>query len=399
MFHLPTRILLLVLLLQLPQIYWAYRLWLYIGASTEPRKWLRRVALLVLGLLQIPWLTLFRGRSEAILPLPDVLLGPYRMVSAVWSLGALAAFLGLVAFRSSRFAWRRFVPPGAAPRDATPADPARRRFLETAVAGLGLAPWLVVTYGVSAGRMRHRVERVSVAIPDLPPAFDGLRLLQLTDIHVSEDMPPALIERFVEVASGLDADLGILTGDYLAFDQWGLEECVAALSRVQTRLGIVGCLGNHEIHTGASNRITSAFERRGVDILRGEGRDLERDGSRLRLVGVDYQRSRGNLLVDAEKLMRPGLRHVLLSHNPNVLLRAAELGFDLILAGHTHGGQVRVEILEREISASQFISPYVQGLYRQGAAQLYVSRGIGTTGLPIRLGAPPEITMITLKRA
>jgi predicted MPP superfamily phosphohydrolase len=226
-----------------------------------------------------------------------------------------------------------------------------------------------------------------------------LRIVHLTDIHVSEDMPPDLIEQIVEGASALDADLGMLTGDYLAFDQWGLEECVASLSRLKTRFGILGCLGNHEIHTEALERITREFDRRGVDILRGEGRDFRFGAGRLRIVGVDYQRSTRAPLWTVDKLMASQVPNLLLSHNPNVFPHAAQLNFDLTLSGHTHGGQVSVEILEKEISPSRFMSPYVQGLYRQGGSRLYVSRGIGTSGLPIRLGAPPEITLITLTRA
>jgi len=398
-FHTPTRILLVLVLLHLPQIYWGYRAWSLLGPTTGLSRSWRPLLLVVLILLQIPWITFFGGRSETLLPLPDILLEPYRIASAVWALGALAAAVTLLGVKAARFGWRVAKPfraSSAASRDHV--DSRRRRLLQTAATGLSCAPWLVVTYGVTVGRLRHRVERVTVEIPDLPAPLDGFRIVQLTDIHVSEDTPPPLIERFVEHANALDADLAVLTGDYLAFDQWGLDECVGALSSLHTRMGVVGCLGNHEIHADATNRITSAFGRRGVDILRDEGRDLDLNGSRLRIVGVDYQRSPRIPLENVKRLTRPRRPNLLLSHNPNVFPRAAELGFDLTLSGHTHGGQVRVEVLERDVAASWFMSPYVNGLYRKRGSQLYVSRGIGTTGLPIRLGAPPEITLITLRR-
>jgi predicted MPP superfamily phosphohydrolase len=384
LFHLETRILLVFFVLHVPQIYWAVRFWQW----ASPRRLLRLSGIAVILLLQIPWFTLFFGRSTAALPMPDGWLGPYRLVSATWGLGAFAAFLGLLGYRFYAFFFRFVFP--------TRFQPSRRRVLE---AGLGIAPWVMVAYGVASARVRHRTERVTVPIDELPRDLEGLRIVQLTDVHVSEDMPPDLIERIVEEASALEADLGVLTGDYLAFDQWGLEECVYALSELRTRAGVLGCLGNHEIHTEATERITREFDRRGVDILRGEGRDFHRGAGRLRIVGVDYQRSTRAPLWKVENLMKTGIRNLLLSHNPNVFLHAAELGFDLTLAGHTHGGQVSVEILEKEISPSRFMSPYVQGLYRQGSSRLYVSRGIGTSGLPIRLGAPPEITLITLTRA
>ncbi len=379
-------------MVHLPQIYWAWRLWRYIGNASNRRNFLRLSCVALLLVLQIPWFNLFFGRSTAGFTLPDMLQGPYRILSATWALGAIAALLWLVARRCGRLVWTRVH--GASQE----LDPARRRLLGVATAGLGLAPWLIVGYGVVSARLRHQIVESTVSVSNLPNAFDGFRIVQLTDIHVSEDMPPALIDSFVDLASAQEADLGIFTGDYLAFDQWGLEECVSVLSQLQTRHGILGCLGNHELHTEASDRITSEFDRRGVDILRNEARDFNLDGSRLRIVGVDYQRSRRLPLRHVHRLLRHQTSNLLLSHNPNVFPNAAENGVALTLAGHTHGGQVRLEILEKEFAPGRFVSPYVQGLYQLGTSKLYVSRGIGTIGLPIRIGAPPEITVITLRR-
>ena len=130
------------------------------------------------------------------------------------------------------------------------------------------------------------------------------------------------------------------------------------------------------------------------------------------------------MLVDVQALVRPDVPNILLSHNPNSFRRAAELGIELSLAGHTHGGQVRVEILDHPWTPAEFLTPYVAGLYRrplfapselnegevslfrqvaapesQGSSAIYVNRGLGTIGAPIRLGVPPEITLITLRRA
>jgi len=394
-FEMLMRLLFVGGLLHVPQGYWAFRLFRGIGGATRARRGLRIAAMLVLFVLQLPWFSMFFMRTESLGPFAGPAPALLRVPSAIWALGALAAFLAVVGLRA--LGWlARAASMGRS--EATAVDATRRRLLELTTSGLTVAPWLIVARGVQAARASHRVERVTVPVPGLPEALDGFRIVQLTDVHVSEDMPPALIERFVEIANGLDPDLGVLTGDYLALDQWGLEECVATLSQLHTRAGILGCLGNHEIHSEACDRITQAFEHRGVDILRGEARDVAWRGETLRVVGVDYQRTGEAPRPGVEELLSAGRPNVLLSHNPNAFPHAAELGFDLTIAGHTHGGQVRVEILEKEISPAVFMTPFVQGLYRRGASHLYVSRGIGTTGLPIRLGAPPEVTLITLRR-
>jgi hypothetical protein len=101
-------------------------------------------------------------------------------------------------------------------------------------------------------------------------------------------------------------------------------------------------------------------------------------------------------LVDAEQMIVPGLLNVLLSHNPDVFPAAAAQGYDLTVAGHTHGGQVDVEILHEHLNVARYFTSYVQGLYQEGNSSIYVSNGIGTIGVPVRLGAPPEVSLLHL---
>ena len=114
------------------------------------------------------------------------------------------------------------------------------------------------------------------------------------------------------------------------------------------------------------------------------------------LAGVDYQQSRRRYLVGTEKLLVPGALNVLLSHNPDVFPVAARQGYDLTISGHTHGGQIRVELLSEDLNPGRFYTPYVDGVYRRGPASIFVSRGIGTIALPVRLGAPPEVSLLRL---
>jgi predicted MPP superfamily phosphohydrolase len=119
----------------------------------------------------------------------------------------------------------------------------------------------------------------------------------------------------------------------------------------------------------------------------------------MNLAGVDYQRFHKPYLRGAETLTVPGAFNVLLSHNPDVFPVAADKGFPLTIAGHTHGGQVRVEILRQDLNVARFFTPYVDGLYRRkDGSSIFVSRGIGTIALPARLGAPPEVALLKLCR-
>jgi predicted MPP superfamily phosphohydrolase len=121
----------------------------------------------------------------------------------------------------------------------------------------------------------------------------------------------------------------------------------------------------------------------------------------LNVAGVDFQsyREKHRYLDGAEHLLVPGAMNLLLAHNPDVFPAAARQGYNLLLAGHTHGGQVTIEILDQSITPARFFTPYVYGLYRSGAAAAYVTRGIGTIGIPARIGAPPEISVLRLRKA
>jgi len=147
-------------------------------------------------------------------------------------------------------------------------------------------------------------------------------------------------------------------------------------------------------------------------LLRATNAVVEHKGARFNLLGVDYQRDHmtsgepiGPMLHEIEHLVRRDMPNVLLSHNPNSFRRAAELGIELSLAGHTHGGQVKFEIVDHSVSPARLITPFVAGLYRLPLAAngqksaLYVNRGLGTFGFPVRIGVPPEITLLTLRRA
>ncbi len=232
----------------------------------------------------------------------------------------------------------------------------------------GVFPFVAATYGFAAGRLRYTIERVDVPIANLPPELDGLRIAQLSDIHIGDYMPPREIARAVAMANELQPDISFVTGDFVSSEGDPLDACISELAKLRAPLGVWGCNGNHEIYAGVEDEAERLFQQHGMRLLRARNQVIEHKGARFNLLGVDYQRDHmvsgertGPMLGEIEHLVRRDMPNILLSHNPNSFPRAAELGIELSLAGHTHGGQVKVEIVDHNITPARLISPFVAG--------------------------------------
>jgi len=360
----------------------------------------------------------------------------------LWLSSSIFSYLFIKAIAGTEWLWRHLrqlslgklwrprgsATPAVARAHAENINHSRRYFFQAAGVIAGAVPFVSAAYGFVEERFHFRVREVEIPIANLPLALDGLRITQLSDIHIGAYMPAAQLRRAVSMANELNGDLAVITGDFVTGRADPLEECIAALSRLRAPLGVWGCNGNHEIYARAEAKSAALFQRFGMKLLRQENAEVRRRGSALNLIGVDYQRQRDGqgepapMLLGLEPLVRRDVPNILLSHNPNSFPRAAELGIELSLAGHTHGGQVRVEILDHRWSPAEFLTPYVAGLYRRPlfapagvgdselagfrrasnaqplTSSIYVNRGLGTIGAPVRLGVPPEITLITLRR-
>jgi uncharacterized protein len=278
-------------------------------------------------------------------------------------------------------------------------SPARRAFLHSTRAALLFAPAVVTGYGVFIQRTELSLREQDLKFPGLPKDLDGLRLVQLTDIHLSPFLSERVLARAVDMANETRAHLALVTGDLISTSRDPLDACLRQLSRLRADAGIFGCLGNHEIYANAEDYVEQQGGLMGHRYLRQRADTLKFGNATLNLAGVDYQASRKPYLVGAERMVVPEAFNVLLSHNPDVFPVAAKQGYQLTIAGHTHGGQVRVEILRQDLNVARFFTPYVDGLYRREGAAVFVSRGIGTIALPARLGAPPEVNLLRLCRA
>jgi len=207
--------------------------------------------------------------------------------------------------------------------------------------------------------------------------------------------------------NGLKPDLVVLTGDYIAWDPGTARDVVDALAGLRAPHGVFGCLGNHESEGETEQFITALFTSQGIRVLRQERKAIQLDGEELNLIGIDVPRgeSEAEWKRDVYRrlhqgLLMPGTVNILLAHEPSVFMfdRAADLGVDLTLAGHTHGGQLSLNFIDRSLNLSHLIYHYTSGWYENRGAQLYVNRGIGTTGCPIRIGVRPEISVFELSR-
>jgi predicted MPP superfamily phosphohydrolase len=351
-----------------------WQLWGWIGA----RGWVRLAA--------VGWAA--GGFALAIPPLirivpNDGLLEWVRGMGIVWALLTTSSWIG---FTLLRWAEKR--------RPAH--DPGRRNLLRVARRVVLAAPAAACGYGVFLARDQFQLKAVDIRIRNLPKGLDGFRMVQLTDIHFGPFLGEKDLRYAIGMANETKAHLALVTGDLITLRRDPLDACLGILSSLRADLGVYGCLGNHEVFAGCEDYAARQAARYGMRFLRGTCEQIRLDGASFNLAGVDYQRMGGPYLRGAEKLIRPDRVNVLLCHNPDAFPAAARLGFDLTVAGHTHGGQVTVEILNQYANVARFFTPYVSGLYTETGSSVYVSRGLGTVGAPIRLGAPPEVTLIRL---
>ncbi len=238
------------------------------------------------------------------------------------------------------------------------------------------------------------VEHQPIALRRLPKVFEGFRIVQLSDIHHGPFSSTEQIERAVETANRLKPDIIALTGDYISRERQFAAPCAEMLGKLRARYGVYAVLGNHDHWTDAA-LLTDLFRAEGMRVLINEGMRFEMRGGAFWLAGVD------DTMVGLEDLplalagSRQDETKLLLAHNPIILRRAARAGVDLVLSGHTHGGQVAFRP-ERSASGKPR-RRLLKGLGRQGHTQIYINRGLGTVVLPIRYGCPPEVSLLELR--
>ncbi len=313
---------------------------------------------------------------------------------AVWGFGSILSALLLAAVQVAGSLGRaiagRIRRPD--PREGQlPADSGRRLFLQAGMGAVAAAPLFLSGYGAAWVGRSHEV--CELALPFGVP----LRVVQLTDHHAGVYMTRNDLRRYAEAVTALEPDLFVLTGDYVSNSISFLPGCLEEMSRVEARYGTFATLGNHEHWVASPDRLRSVFRQHGVPLLYNAHRVVRTARGSFAVAGIDDMRIGNDDLDAALKGLDPSTPTILLSHRPEIFPEAAAQGIALTLSGHYHGGQIQLSLPGgAKTSLAHLRTPYPEGLYRIGESRLYVSRGIGTTFTPVRLGARPEITVINL---
>lgn len=273
----------------------------------------------------------------------------------------------------------------------------RRQFLT----GLVATP-LVAVAGVSAyARLiepySYLVSETDIFIKNLPERFEGFRITQLTDIHLSKILGVNEVLNVVRLAQTTKPDMFVLTGDYATTYRRYIEPCADALSSLSAPEGVWAVLGNHDHYTDPELTIR-ALEKHRISVLDNQNTTIRRGPDSLQLSGIDDWTWNASDWLSAFRGLKADVPTVLLSHQPGVLEFEETKKVSLILSGHTHGGQINLPWLGAPARFATKDLRYAHGHFRHGDVQLYVSSGTGVIGLPVRFGVRPEIAVIRLKR-
>jgi hypothetical protein len=385
----------ILLIAALAQVYIFIRASRAIHSSSRPQPFKRRAALAVGAALVL----LFAANAFIMFrPIPWVdppaavrigLLYP----PAVWSLGSI--FCALLLLVTQLAGWlvqaiRKIQGLFGSPKAPAPVDPVRRRFLRSGAAGLAAMPFFLSGYGAAHAGREYDIEEIHL------PFGRPLRLVQLTDIHAGIFMTREEMRRYTEKVIDLRPDLFVLTGDYVTNSIVFLSGCLEEMARVRARFGTFATLGNHEHWVAGLTELRAIFERHRIPLLQNDHRVITTEQGPFAVAGIDDMRSGRPDLGAALKGLGRSIPTILLSHRPEIFPRAAAAGVEITLAGHYHGGQIKLGLPGMDLSLAHLRTPYPEGLFRIGSSHLYVSRGIGTTFTPVRLNAPPEVTLLEL---
>lgn len=292
----------------------------------------------------------------------------------------------------------------------------RSEFLSKAAMAAAAVPFTAMAYGVISGAHDYRVRRKTVYLPNLPRAFDGIRIGQLSDIHTGSFFNKTAVKGGVEMVLNEKPDLLFLTGDLVNNEAAELKEYIEIFGKLKAPLGVFSVTGNHDYgdykqwpsqqaKTQNLNDLFAGHREMNFNLLLNENRMIELSGEKLAIIGVENWGMGGFIKKGRLDVAYAGTEaaavKLLLSHDPShwdAQVRPLFPDIDLMFAGHTHGFQFGVEIGNIKWSPSQYVYKQWAGLYQEGEQYLYVNRGFGYLGYPGRIGMPPEITILELKR-
>ena len=294
----------------------------------------------------------------------------------------------------------------------------RSQFIARAGLVAGAVPFVMLSRGLYSGAYNYQVRRVNLVLPNLPEAFDGLKVLQISDVHTGSFFDKDAVYKGIQLIKEQKAHVAVFTGDFVNNKTDEAYEWADMFSEIKAPMGVYSILGNHDYGDYVTDwksaeekakNLTDLYDvhkNMGWNLLRNEHVLLEKENKRIGLLGVENWGDRGRFQrfgdIDKAKAGMPNVPvKILLSHDPShfdTIVSKQHPDIDLTLSGHTHGFQFGVEFGHFKWSPSQYIYPHWADLYKIEKQMLYVNRGFGFLGYPGRVGILPEITVFTLNR-
>lgn len=357
----------------------------------RPRRWSRvakavATAVILLCSMKFTWFAVFGGNMF----LPELPALVIHVLSVAYDVALLLAAVGVCAAAAAGAA-RLFRRGARGGQERSARDSSRMRRRDFVVGCLSAATVPAAVTMVRAGIRLPEVRRVELSFPDLPSAFDGYRIVQLSDLHVSAAARAERTEGVVRLANACNPDLVVITGDIVDGKVRAHRGDVEPLGKLAAKDGVLGCNGNHEYYSDPA-RWAMEFDRLGIRMLRNEAVEIRRGGDAIAVIGQNDPVS-GDTDISAAASSAAPFR-ILLAHRPTRLAEHAAMGVRLQLSGHTHGGAALG--LDRLVARAN--EGHVRGLYREHGMSLYVNAGTGQwAGFPERVGVPTEITEIVLR--
>ena len=363
-------------------------------------RWVRGTLIALFGFFNFPWIFVARRVlfdsvwSKGWIPY----IGPW----VAWQMLGWV-FLGLVAiyvvFKGVALCVRGVRRGGE--REGRGVGMTRRQFLVRGTYAYAGAGFALSAYGLWEGGRLPEVTRRTLYFDDLPPGLDGLTILHLSDVHAGIHMRLEKMERLVAQANALHPDLILQTGDMIDISASFIPDYVRAFRDLRAPLGVITGLGNHDHYTGTKQVIQGVLDA-GQTLVRSGSHLIERNGATLAILGVDdpldwrFDDPQTAEVNEVDRSAPPDVFRILMAHRPGAWDAAKVKNIPLTLSGHIHGGQFYLPGFGW--SAGRLITKYVMGHFQDGASQLYVSRGIGVVGVPIRVFVPPEMGLFELRR-
>lgn len=290
--------------------------------------------------------------------------------------------------------------------DRSTVNEQRRKFMKIMTSGIIFPMAGCSIYGAYIGKERQKIDERPLFFHDLPPVLDGFTIVQISDIHAGPFMNSYRLAGFVKIVNHLDPDIAVITGDIINWGNAHIRETVRVLGDIRARKGVYSILGNHDFYCNVAE-LCRQLEAVGITVLRNCWRRIYRNSveTPIYLLGIDdpqgswYLNNNFPFLKKALHKVPENSFKVLLSHRPNVFDLAKKKDIQLTLAGHTHGGQIIVPIPGRRgISLARLAYERDYGVYWKNNSCLYVNKGLGVVGPPVRINCPREISKIILRK-